>query len=1013
MIGVFILLSALTLIASRIIKQEKTIAKIQAGASQAVNGQVNIQKTKLALLPWPHIVLDRASFSIPETAEGTMASLALYPRLLPLLTGQFRCARITVKAPDITIKLPAKRALQEKKPKPLSLDRVKANLGTFLGLISENAPGLVITIKNGRLNFVKANTSSLEVKDILARIAHAPETVNLNIRCTSDRWQRMSLKGSLQSVQDQVALTLTQLKLEPLGINLSGKLTVDHSPLAPSPAIDLEIKGQDVDVLAARKVALDLAGNTATVRDIFDVLKGGRVPWVTFTSHGNSPADLGELKNINIQGRLQNGDIFVPNVNLDLTHVNGDVMITKGVLQGNNLEARLQNSQGRLGTLRLGLAEEDGRPFHLDVTIDADLAQLPSVLTSLIDNEDFVRELALVKKPHGRATGRLIMGERLASFDTVVEVSGFNLSADYRRLPYRLDLHGGQFAYKNNKVILKNISGRMSRSSFDGLALDLDLKATPRLDVTAGQSTLFMDEVYPWLTSYDALKDKLQNFKIAKGVLSLSNVSLQGPVQAPEQWHLRTTGDLVLDQGLTISADLAANPDKLSINNLVIKDKGSNALITLTSANRALGLSFQGNVNQATLDNLLRSNRILEGSISGDFHAHVLFDQPVKSSAQGTLQIRNLIVPWPKPIPLVVNNLALEAKEDHLWVESAGLTLAGDRLDLKGNVDLLADSLNFEVDLAADNLNVDRLKQALGKKPKAEHDQTAPKGQAHGVQGHIKLNAAKMTFKGLKWSPFYANVAIKDDTATVTVTEANLCGIATPGVLEIAPQKISLDAKPTAQNRPLYSTIHCFLDQSVKVDGNFDFNGNITAQGTNTDLLGALNGSFNFTAAKGRFYSGRFHGIIARIVSLLSLTEIFRGKLPDIGREGFGYNSIKAKADIRNGNIRLNEMIIDGRSMNITVRGGYDLTHEFLNCVALVSPLKTIDAVFQKIPVVKDVLGSSLVSIPYGIKGHPDDLKITRLSPSEVDSELLGIMQRTLPFPVHIIQPVIPEAKQK
>jgi uncharacterized protein YhdP len=192
------------------------------------------------------------------------------------------------------------------------------------------------------------------------------------------------------------------------------------------------------------------------------------------------------------------------------------------------------------------------------------------------------------------------------------------------------------------------------------------------------------------------------------------------------------------------------------------------------------------------------------------------------------------------------------------------------------------------------------------------------------------------------------------------------------------------------------------------VDGNFDFNGNITAQGADKDLLEAINGDFIFTAEKGRIYSGRFHGILARIVRLLSLTEIFRGKLPDIGRGGFGYNSIKTKADIKNGNIRFDEMFIDGKSMNITVRGGYDLTNEFINCVALVSPLKTIDAVFTKIPLVKDVLGGSLVSIPYGIKGHPDDPKIKLLSPSEVDSKLLEIMQKNLQMPVQIIQPVIP-----
>lgn len=1011
-VGLVVLLTALTLVANRIIKQERTLAKIQAGASQAVGGQVELHKLKLTFFPWPNIVIQQASFSIPDSASGTMASLALYPRLLPLLTGQFLCSRIDVKAPDIKIQLPEKQAPKDKKPKPFSLEDVKANVGAFLSLISEKAPGLYITVKNGRLNLLKANNTGFEVKDIQARIDLPPDTVNFNIECKSGRWERIFLKGSLHSAEDQSALTFAQLKLDPHSINLSGKLEINHPSQAPSPSFALEIKGKDVDVDSARKVALDLVGDTPVAQDIFEILKGGRVPFITFTSHGNSLEDLGKLDRINIQGRMLDGKIFVPEVNLDLTHVNGDVIIAKGILQGNNLEARWQNSQGRQGTLKLGLKGEDV-PFHLDVTIDGDLARLPAILTSLVDNDSFVKEVALVKNLQGKATGRLILGERLSSIETHVEVTQFSLSANYQRLPYILNMQGVQFSYKDDKVFLKNASGRVGQSSFSGLAVELDFKKSPYLEVKAGQSTLLMDEIYPWLSSYNALKAKLQKLKPVKGVLSLAALSLQGPVLAPEQWHLQTAGDLALEQGLNISTDITVKPDAFSINKLVIQDRESHASVKLDYKNRALKLFYNGNLNKTTLDNLIKENQILGSWIKGDFHTHLLLDKPINSTARGNLRVKDLIVPWKKNTPLTVNNLALEAKEDNLLIVSASLSLAGDRFDLNGNVNFSANELNFDMDLSANTLNIDKLKQALGKKQKTKHDQVSQRDKTLPVRGHIKLKTQQVTYAGLTWNPFYADITIKDDTATVAVTEANLCGIATPGNLKISPREISLDVKPAVKNRRLYSTIHCLFDKSVKVDGNFTFNGNITAQGADKDMLGAINGDFRFTAGKGRFYSGQFYGILVGIVRLLSITEIFRGKLPDIGREGFGYNSIKAEADIKNGKIRFNEMIIDGMSMTIAVRGGYDITNEFINCVALVSPLKTIDAIFKKIPLVKDIVGGSLVTIAYSIKGHPDDPKITRLSPSEVDSELLGIMQKTIQLPVKIIQPVIPEGKKK
>jgi len=54
-----------------------------------------------------------------------------------------------------------------------------------------------------------------------------------------------------------------------------------------------------------------------------------------------------------------------------------------------------------------------------------------------------------------------------------------------------------------------------------------------------------------------------------------------------------------------------------------------------------------------------------------------------------------------------------------------------------------------------------------------------------------------------------------------------------------------------------------------------------------------------------------------------------------------------------------------------------------------------------------------LISIPFSIKGPLENLEVTPLSTSKVDSESLEIMQRNLQMPVQIIQPVIPEEQKK
>lgn len=98
-----------------------------------------------------------------------------------------------------------------------------------------------------------------------------------------------------------------------------------------------------------------------------------------------------------IQGQMQNGEISIPNIQFDLTDTAGEVVIARGILQGQNLKARLGNSTGQNGKLKLGLVG-DVAPFHLETDVRADLSQLPPILKRLVDDQNFQRELDLLKK---------------------------------------------------------------------------------------------------------------------------------------------------------------------------------------------------------------------------------------------------------------------------------------------------------------------------------------------------------------------------------------------------------------------------------------------------------------------------------------------------------------------------------------------------------------------------------------------------------------------------------------
>jgi len=170
-----------------------------------------------------------------------------------------------------------------------------------------------------------------------------------------------------------------------------------------------------------------------------------------------------------------------------------------------------------------------------------------------------------------------------------------------------------------------------------------------------------------------------------------------------------------------------------------------------------------------------------------------------------------------------------------------------------------------------------------------------------------------------------------------------------------------------------------------------------------------INPAQNCSADKGRIY--RF-GLLAKILALLNVTEIYRGEVPDLAGEGFAYNSMSAKAVFEDGKLIFDEGSIDSPSMGIAVEGHIDLVKKKMDLTVLVAPFKTVDRIVKHIPLVSNILGGKLVSIPFKAIGELGDPDVIPLSPTAVGSGLLGILQRTLELPITIIQPVLPGSKE-
>lgn len=335
--------------------------------------------------------------------------------------------------------------------------------------------------------------------------------------------ERAQFKGAIEFNGQETDISLDNLEAASPRLALKGNIHRDEE----APRTDLTVTGSNIDIQALRQAVLFFAPEDPTAQSIFDVLRAGTVPAITFASTGKAMSDLGDLKRMRITAALQQGSIHIPGTPLHLIDVAGNADITEGTLRGNRLTARMGNTSVQNGTLLLGL-QGGNAPFQLDLMVKADLAELPPVLKAFVSDRTFTQELDMLQNVQGTASGRLILGESIRSIQVTADISSFQLDAAYQRVPFPLELHGGRFFYNGKNLLVEHIQGGVGKSSFTELTARLDLTAPLTFEVKSAQFTLVLDELYPWLPTFAPIKEALSVIETVKGtaLLSVQHASL-------------------------------------------------------------------------------------------------------------------------------------------------------------------------------------------------------------------------------------------------------------------------------------------------------------------------------------------------------------------------------------------------------------------------------------------------------------------------------------------------------
>jgi hypothetical protein len=352
------------LVSSLAVKLRGMRDRVVAEASARLPGaEVSIGEMHLSLLPLPHVVLERASLSLPDVARLEVHVASVYPRILPLLSGNLRFSRIRLSGLEASFRSPPQQTNSATAAAPRS--SLLTGLSTF---VASQSPGITLIADGARLAMTPPESSAIWLESaegvhLRARATDEGDAaflIQIDANVSSLTLRRADaplalgvgrLRATLAKRGEQVVLGVSELGLEAPALEISGAMSVDPGQHHAS----LQVEGRGLEISPILAAAEFLSDGADPVRAVADVLRGGVVPELSVQAEGTDIGDLARLEAFVIRGRLQDGVVHVRAGALDLEETSGDVVIEKGVLSARNAAARVGRSSLVGASLQLGL----------------------------------------------------------------------------------------------------------------------------------------------------------------------------------------------------------------------------------------------------------------------------------------------------------------------------------------------------------------------------------------------------------------------------------------------------------------------------------------------------------------------------------------------------------------------------------------------------------------------------------------------------------------------------------
>ena len=427
---------------------------------------------------------------------------------------------------------------------------------------------------------------------------------------------------------------------------------------------------------------------------------------------------------------------------------------------------------------------------------------------------------------------------------------------------------------------------------------------------------------------------------------------------------------------------------------------------------------FDGRLDMRSIGAFLADKLPHTGWVAGGWRATLAGDDWWDTRMTGQLEGGGLRLQLPVMVDpseseydydaLLLDSFAIAATGNQLVIRSADLNWEETALQLEGWLDRSEEGVHFDLQAKAPFVDVDALLERFQREAAAssQADAASPVSAADrrpALEGVLRLETDHLNYEGYDIRPLAAKIRISGDHTLVEIPQADLCDVSLAGSLDRGPNGIKLVFQPTSATRKVGEALSCLFQKPIEADGHLYLVGDVRAAGSPEALWETLHGQVVMTATEGRIYQAN---LLAKILALVNVTEIFTGQYPGFTEEGMAYKRFELGGQFDKGVFAVDTCNLDSPTLQMSCRGSVDVPKQEMDITILAAPLKTVDRIVKKLPLIGYVLGGTLISIPIKVQGPLRDPKVVPLSPKAVGKGTLDILKRTLQVPVKVLQPL-------